>query len=75
MEYKFVALSFGKITIPKVDWDPEDLTDLNARLTGKPTKTVLSNYLNAGWTIKQFQITKEEDKTVFVFLLEKETSP
>ena len=71
MQYKFVALSFGKIRLPKVDWDPEDLTDLNSRLTGKPTKTVLSSYLNDGWTIKQFQLTKEDDKTVILFLLEK----
>jgi hypothetical protein len=71
MEYKFVALSFSKIRLPKADWDPEDLTDLNSRLTGKPTKTVLSTYLNDGWIIKQFQITKEEGKTLILFLLEK----
>jgi hypothetical protein len=73
MEYKFVALSYGKIKLQKVDWEPEDLTDLNNRLVGAEAgaKTKLSSYLNAGWTIKQFAITKEENKTVFVFLLEK----
>jgi hypothetical protein len=71
MEYKFVALRYGKIKLPKVDWEPEDLTDLNNRLVGVGAKTKLSSYLNAGWSIKQFAITKEENKTVFVFLLEK----
>ena len=76
MEYKFVAVSYGKVKLPRLGWEPAELTDLNNRLAGVPTKTVLSEYIKQGWIIKQFFIhTTNKGRPVFIILLERGTSP
>jgi hypothetical protein len=76
MEYKFVAVSYGKVKLPRVGWEPVELTDLNYRLAGIPSRTVLSEYIKQGWSIKQFFIhTTNKGRPVFILLLERGASP
>jgi hypothetical protein len=61
MEYKFIAVKYGEDKLRRLtdEKSPTILTDLN---------NMLSEYLKAGWRIKQFFIHHTD---VFVVLLEK----
>jgi hypothetical protein len=60
MEYKFVAIKYGRVELRLKDY-PIELADLNS---------MLKNYLSEHWTIKQFVI-QHTDEPVFVVLLER----
>jgi|GEM_PF-5536434 hypothetical protein len=60
MEYKFVAIKYGRGELRMKDY-PIELADLN---------NMLKSYLSEHWTIKQFVIHHTDDP-VFVVLLER----
>lgn len=70
MEYKFVAIRYGKKKLKQLEtYDAELLKYLNTQLSEETND--VQKLLKQHFTIRQFSIKEDAKGTVFVLLLEK----